>query len=162
VRGGGATWGEIDRATHAHGLAVPCGIISTTGVGGLTLVGGHGYLTRRYGLSVDNLIGAEVVLADGRKVQANADDHPDLFWALRGGGGNFGVVTAFRFQAHPVHTVIGGPMLWPLDAAPDVMRFYLDAIDGAPDDVYGFFAMMTVPPAPPFPEPLRLKKACAI
>jgi hypothetical protein len=159
---GGATWGETDRTTHAHGLAVPCGIIATTGVGGLTLGGGHGYLTRKYGLSIDNLIGAEVVLADGRRVDANADEHPDLFWALRGGGGNFGVVTSFRFQAHPVHTVIGGPMLWPLEAAPEMMRFYLDAIANAPDDVYGFFAMMTVPPAPPFPEPLRLTKACAI
>jgi hypothetical protein len=159
---GGATWGEVDKATHAHGLAVPCGVISTTGVGGLTLGGGHGYLTRKYGLTIDNLTGAEVVLADGRKVHANAEENADLFWALRGGGGNFGVVTAFHFRAHPVGTVIGGPMLWPLAAAPEVMKFYLEETANAPDDVYGFFATMTVPPGPPFPEPLHLTKACGI
>ena len=159
---GGATWGEVDKATHVHGLAVPSGVISTTGVGGLTLGGGHGYLTRKYGLTIDNLIGADLVLADGQKVTANATEHPDLFWAIRGGGGNFGVVTAFHFKAHPVHTVIGGPMIWPLAAAPEVMRFYLEAIAGAPDDIYGFFATMTVPPGPPFPEPLHLTKVCGI
>jgi UDP-N-acetylenolpyruvoylglucosamine reductase len=159
---GGATWGEVDKATHVHGLAVPCGVVSTTGVGGLSLGGGHGYLTRKYGLTIDNLIGAELVLADGRKVSCSADEHPDLFWAIRGGGGNFGVVTAFRFKAHPVHTVIGGPMLWPLEAAPEVMKFYLEATANAPDDVYGFFATLIVPPGPPFPEHLHLTKACAI
>ncbi len=159
---GGATWGEVDRATHGHGLAVPCGIISTTGVGGLTLGGGSGYLTRKYGLTIDNLLGAELVLADGRRVNANAGEHQDLFWAIRGGGGNFGVVTALNFKAHPVHTVIGGPMLWGLADAPEVMRFYLEETANAPDDVYGFFAMMTVPPAPPFPEHLHLVKGCGI
>jgi FAD binding domain/Berberine and berberine like len=159
---GGATWSEVDKATHAHGLAVPTGVVSTTGVGGLTLGGGHGYLTRKYGLTIDNLVGADLVLADGRRVTANASEHPDLFWAIRGGGGNFGVVTAFHFKAHPVHTVIGGPMLWPLGAAPEVMRFYLEEMANAPDDVYGFFATMTVPPAPPFPEHLHLHKGCAI
>jgi FAD binding domain/Berberine and berberine like len=159
---GGATWAEVDKATHAHGLAVPSGVISTTGVGGLTLGGGHGYLTRKYGLTIDNLIAADLVLADGQKVTASATDHPDLFWAIRGGGGNFGVVTAFHFKAHPVHTVIGGPMIWPLADAPEVMRFYLEATADAPDDVYGFFATMTVPPGPPFPEHLHLTKACGI
>ena len=159
---GGATWGEVDRATHAHGLAVPCGIISTTGVGGLTLGGGHGYLTRKHGLTVDNLVGAEVVLADGRAVRADARQNANLFWALRGGGGNFGVVSAFTFKAHPVHTVIGGPIIWSLAEAPEVMRFYLDEIAGVPDDVYGFFATMTVPPGAPFPEHLHLTKACGI
>jgi FAD/FMN-containing dehydrogenase len=160
--GGGANWGEVDKATHQHGLAVPCGIISTTGVGGLTLGGGHGYLTRKYGLTIDNLLSAEMVLADGRKVTASVAENPDLFWAIRGGGGNFGVVTSFQFKGQVVDTVIGGPMIWPLAAAPEVMQFYLELMKGAPDDVYGFFATMTVPPVPPFPEPLHMTKACGI
>ena len=159
---GGATWADVDQATHAHGLTVPCGVVSTTGVAGLTLGGGHGYLTRKYGLTIDSLQGAELVLADGRRVRADANTNPDLYWALRGGGGNFGVVTALEFQAHPVHTVIGGPMIWPLEATPEVLRFYLEETADAPDDVFGFFATMTVPPGPPFPESLHLTKACAI
>ena len=160
--GGGTTWGDVDHATHAYGLAVPSGIISTTGVGGLTLGGGLGHLTRRYGLTIDNLLSADVVLADGRMVVASADENPDLFWAIRGGGGNFGVVTSFLFQAHPVHTVCAGPMLWELDQAADIMKWYREFIVSAPQDVSGFFAFMTVPPGPPFPEPLHMRKMCGI
>jgi FAD/FMN-containing dehydrogenase len=159
---GGCTWGDIDRATHAFGLAVPSGVISTTGVGGLTLGGGLGYLTRQYGLTIDNLLEAEVVLADGTMIVANAMENADLFWALRGGGGNFGVVTSFLFQAHPVSIVIGGPMLWNLDQAADIMKWYREFIVQAPEELNGFFAFLTVPPGPPFPEPLHFHKVCGI
>ena len=117
--GGGCTWGEVDRATHEHGLATPSGIIATTGVGGLTLGGGLGHLTRSCGLAIDNLVSADVVLANGELVHASADEHPDLFWALRGGGGNFGVVTAFEFRLHEIDTVIGGPTFWPIELGGD-------------------------------------------
>jgi FAD/FMN-containing dehydrogenase len=160
--GGGNTWGEVDHATHAFGLAIPSGIISTTGVGGLTLGGGLGHLTRQFGLTIDNLLSADVVLADGRFVVASARENPDLFWALRGGGGNFGVVTSFVFQAHPVHTVCAGPMLWDLDDAADIMKWYREFIVQAPEELNGFFAFITVPPGPPFPEALHFKKMCAI
>jgi FAD/FMN-containing dehydrogenase len=160
--GGGCTWGDVDHATHAFGLAVPSGIISTTGVGGLTLGGGLGHLTRKYGLTIDNLLAAEVVLADGRFVVASAEENADLFWALRGGGGNFGVVTSFLFQAQPVDMVCAGPMLWPLEEAADVMKWYRQFIVQAPPEINGFFAFLTVPPGPPFPETLHLRKMCAI
>jgi FAD/FMN-containing dehydrogenase len=160
--GGGCTWGDVDHATHAFSLAVPSGIISTTGVGGLTLGGGMGYLTRKYGLTIDNLIAADVVLADGRLVTADEQHHEDLFWALRGGGGNFGVVTEFVFKAHPTHTVYAGPMLWDLDQAPKLMKWYREFITQAPDDLNGFFAFLIVPPGPPFPEHLHNKKMCGI
>lgn len=160
--GAGALWRHVDHATHAFGLAVPSGIISTTGVAGLTLGGGIGYLTRRYGLTIDNLLAVEMVLADGRFVTANAKENADLFWAVRGGGGNFGVVTSFLFKAHPVHTVYGGPMLWPMENAAEMMRWYRNFIAKAPMDVYGFFAFHTVPPWPPFPEHLHNKKMCGI
>ena len=159
--GGGSTWGDVDHATHAFGLAVPSGIISTTGVGGLTLGGGMGHLTRKYGLTIDNLLSADVVLADGSFVVASADENSDLFWAIRGGGGNFGVVTSFLFQAHPVHTVCAGPMLWDLDQAADIMKWYREFIVQAPEEINGFFAFLTVPPGPPFPEALHFKKMCA-
>ena len=160
--GGGATWGDVDHATHAFGLAVPSGIVATTGVGGLTLGGGLGHLTRAFGLTIDNLIAADLVLADGSFVVASAEENPDLFWAIRGGGGNFGVVTSFLFQAHPVKMVCGGPMLWEIDQAPDVMKWYREFIVQAPEEINGFFAFMTVPPGPPFPEALHFKKMCAI
>src|ERR1700684_3263206 len=152
--GGGALWRDVDHATHAFGLAVPAGIISTTGVAGLTLGGGIGYLTRRYGLTIDNLLAVEMVLADGRFVTASATENSDLFWAVRGGGGNFGVVTSFLFKAQPVRTDYGGPMLWAMEDAAEMMRWYRDFIAKAPDDLYGFFAFHTVPPWPPFPEHL--------
>ena len=142
---GGTTLGEVDHATHAFGLAVPAGIISSTGVGGLTLGGGIGHLTRAYGLTIDNLIGADVVLADGSLVRASESEHEDLFWALRGGGGNFGVVTSFTFQARPVSTVVAGPMLWPLDQAAEVLAFYTEFMAAAPEQLNGFFAFLTVP-----------------
>jgi FAD/FMN-containing dehydrogenase len=160
--GGGCTWGDIDHATHAFGLAVPSGIISTTGVGGLTLGGGIGHLTRQYGLTIDNLLAADVVLADGKFVVASADENSDLFWAIRGGGGNFGVVTSFLFQAHPVSIVCGGPMLWEMDQAADIMKWYREFIKQAPEEINGFFAFITVPPGPPFPEHLHFKKMCGI
>jgi FAD/FMN-containing dehydrogenase len=160
--GGGSLWGDVDHATHAFGLAVPSGIISTTGVGGLTLGGGLGHLTRKFGLTIDNLLSADLVLADGTFVVASADENSDLFWAIRGGGGNFGVVTSFLFQAHEVHTVCAGPMLWPLDDAADILRWYREFIVAAPEDIGGFFAFLTVPPAPPFPEALHMKRMCGI
>jgi FAD/FMN-containing dehydrogenase len=160
--GGGCTWGDVDHATHAFGLATPSGILSTTGVGGLTLGGGIGHLTRKCGLTIDNLLSADVVLADGKFVKASADENTDLFWALRGGGGNFGVVTSFTFKLHKIDTIYGGPMLYELSETAEVMKWYRDLIRTAPDDLNGFFVFMTVPPAPPFPERLHLKKMCGI
>ncbi|MFZ1060169.1 MAG: FAD-binding oxidoreductase [Candidatus Rokuibacteriota bacterium] len=160
--GGGCTWGDVDHATHAFGMATPSGIISTTGVGGLTLGGGIGHLTRKCGLSIDNLLSVDMVLADGRFVTASAEENEDLFWAVRGGGGNFGAVTSFLFRLHPIKTIIGGPTLWTLEQAADVMKWYREFITTAPDDLNGFFAFLTVPPAPPFPENLHLKKMCGV
>src|SRR3954452_3391244 len=161
--GGGATWAEVDAATNAHGRATPAGMISTTGVGGLTLGGGTAHLPRRFGLTIDNLIGADVVLADGTQVHASEDEHPELFWALRGGGGNFGVVTAFEFRTHPVgDAVMAGPTFWPIEQTPEVMRFYREFIAAAPRAVSGFFATMTVPPVDLFPPELHLRKVCAV
>jgi FAD/FMN-containing dehydrogenase len=160
--GGGALWGDVDHATHAFGLAVPAGIISTTGVGGLTLGGGLGHLTRQCGLTIDNLLAVEMVLADGRFVTASAKEHADLFWAVRGGGGNFGVATSFLFNAHPIHTNYAGPMLWSLEDSGEMMRWYRGFITKAPNTLNGFFAFLTVPPGPPFPEHLHNKKMCGI
>ncbi|MFL5823027.1 MAG: FAD-binding oxidoreductase [Solirubrobacteraceae bacterium] len=160
--GGGCTWGEVDQATGDHGLATPSGIISTTGVGGLTLGGGLGHLTRKFGLSIDNLLEAEVVLASGELVRASADENPDLYWALRGGGGNFGVVTSFRFRLHEVGTVVAGPTLWALEQAPEILSAYREFLPAAPRELSGFFAFLTVPPGPPFPEELHMRKVCGI
>lgn len=159
---GGCIWSDVDHATHAFGMATPSGFFSSTGVAGLTLGGGSGHLTRRYGLTIDNLLSADVVLADGRLVHANEDEHPDLFWALRGGGGNFGVVTSFEFRLQPVDRVFGGPTFWPLDRTREVVQWYRDFILEAPEDLNGFLAFMTVPPVAPFPEALHGQKVCAV
>ena len=159
---GGCVWGDVDHATHAFGLATPCGFISTTGVAGLTLGGGIGYLTRRYGLTIDNLRSVDMVLADGRFVTANAEENSDLFWAVRGGGGNFGVVTSFVFQLHPVDIVQFGPTFWDVSEAATVLRAYRDFIKTAPEHVSGFFAFLVIPPAPMFPEQLHMKNVCGI
>jgi hypothetical protein len=160
--GGGCTWGEVDAATNEHGLATPSGIISTTGVGGLTLGGGLGHLTRAFGLAIDNLLEAEVVLANGERVVASADENPDLFWAIRGGGGNFGVVTSFLFRLHDVSTVIAGPTFWPVERGAEVLSAYREFLPTAPRELNGFFLFTTVPPAPPFPEELHLRKVCGV
>ncbi len=160
--GGGCTWGDVDHATHPFGLATPTGIISTTGVGGLTLGGGIGHLTRKCGLTIDNLLAADLVLADGSFVTAGPDENEDLYWAIRGGGGNFGVATSFLFRSHPISTVYAGPILWDLEQATEVMQWYREFSPNAPDDVNGFFAFLTVPPGPPFPEHLHNKKMCGV
>lgn len=159
---GGCTWGELDHATHPFGLATPGGFISTTGVGGLTLGGGIGYMSPILGLTIDSLLAVDMVLADGTFVTANAETHTDLFWAVRGGGGNFGVVTSFLFKLHPVNVVYGGPMFWPMSQAKEVLRYWRDFILTEPKDMNGWFAFVTVPPAPPFPEPFHLQKMCAV
>jgi FAD/FMN-containing dehydrogenase len=160
--GGGCTWGEVDRATNKHGLATPSGIISTTGVGGLTLGGGLGHLTRKCGLAIDNVLEAELVLASGERVRASADENPDLFWAIRGGGGNFGVVTSFLFRLHEVGTIFGGPTFWPIELGAEVLSLYREFLPAAPRELNGFFAFHTVPPAPPFPEAIHMRKVCGV
>jgi FAD/FMN-containing dehydrogenase len=158
----GCVWGDVDHAAHAFGMATPSGFISTTGVAGLTLGGGVGYLSRRYGLTIDSLLSADMVLADGKFVTASADENPDLFWAIRGGGGNFGVVTSFLFRTHPVDTVYAGPTFWSLDQTEEVMKAYREFILKAPEFVYGFFAFLTIPPAPMFPAQLHNQKVCGV
>jgi UDP-N-acetylenolpyruvoylglucosamine reductase len=159
--GGGNTWGDVDHAAFPFGLAVPAGIISTTGVGGLTLGGGVGYLSRKYGLTIDSILEVDMVLADGSFVTANKDENADLYWAIRGGGGNFGIITSFLFRGNPIHTNYSGPTLWHIDKSEEILKWYREYIVNAPDDVYGFFAFLTVP-GPPFPEPLHGKKMCGI
>jgi hypothetical protein len=161
----GCTWGDVDHATAAFGMATPSGFLASTGVGGLTLGGGIGYLARRFGLTVDNLLSADVVLADGSFVTASPTSHSDLFWALRGGGGNFGIVTSFTFRCHDIGnagTIIGGPVLYDLEDTADVMRWYRELQPSLPEELSGFIAVMTIPPAPPFPEQLWGRKACGI
>jgi FAD/FMN-containing dehydrogenase len=160
--GGGCTWAEVDRATGEHGLATPSGIISTTGVGGLTLGGGIGHLTRKCGLTIDNLLEAELVLANGERVRASADENPDLYWAIMGGGRNFGVVTTFVFRLHEVGTIFGGPTFWPVELGAEVLTAYREFLPAAPRELNGFFAFHTVPPGPPFPEEIHLRKVCGV
>jgi FAD/FMN-containing dehydrogenase len=157
---GGCTWGDVDHATHAFGFATPSGVVSTTGVGGLSLGGGMGHLTRPFGLTCDNLASADVVTADGEFVVASDKENTDLFWALRGGGGNFGVVTSFEFKLHPVSTVYAGPIFWSLDMASDAMKFWGEFIADATEDVNAIFALTVVPPWEPFPEHLQDKNIC--
>ena len=158
----GCTSGDVDHATHAFGLAVPFGIVSTTGVAGLTVGGGTGYLTRKYGLTIDNLLEADVVLANGSFVTASESQHPDLFWALRGGGGNFGVVTSFLFQAHPVGTVYAGPIFWEATHAKAVMSAYRDFLPTTPEELGAFVGLKTVPSMDPFPKEYWGRRACAV
>jgi FAD/FMN-containing dehydrogenase len=149
---GGATWGVFNDATHAHGLATTGGIVSTTGVGGLTLGGGIGYLARGHGLSCDNLVSAEVVVADGRTLMASESENADLFWAIRGGGGNFGVVTSFVFRLHPLEQIYGGPMFFEIDDAKSILEWYRGHITDAPEEFGGFPAWQIAPPLPFIPE----------
>ena len=161
----GCTWGDVDHATVAFGMATPSGFLASTGVAGLTLGGGIGYLSRRFGLTVDNLLAADVVLADGTFVTASESSHSDLFWALRGGGGNFGVVTSFTFRCHDIGeggVIIGGPVLYDLADTPEVMRWYRELLPSLPGELSGWIGLLTIPPAPPFPEELWGRKACGI
>jgi FAD/FMN-containing dehydrogenase len=160
--GPGCTQGDVDHACHAFGLAVPAGIVSTTGIAGLALGGGTGYLTRKFGLAIDNLIEADVVLADGRLVTVSASREEDLFWALRGGGGNFGVVTSFVFRAHPVSTVYAGPIFWDAKDARTVMQWYRGFLPSAPLELCPFLGLKTVPSTEPFPRELWGKRICAL
>ena len=153
---GGALWGDVDHETQAHGLATTGGIVSHTGVAGLTLGGGIGWLMRKHGLTVDNLLAAEVVTADGRWLRASEDEHADLFWGLRGGGGNFGVVTSFEFRLHPVGPIVlAGPIFWDASDARDVLRFYRDFVRDAPDELGTVVRFGTAPPLPAIPERLH-------
>jgi FAD binding domain/Berberine and berberine like len=162
---GGCTWGDVDHATVAFGMATPSGIVSSTGVGGLSLGGGIGYLARRFGLTVDNLLAADVVLADGSLVVADESHHSDLFWAIRGGGGNFGVVTSFTFRCHPIGengVIIGGPVLYDLDDTAEVMRWYRELLPSLPVELNGWLGLLTIPSGAPFPEELWGRKSCGI
>jgi FAD/FMN-containing dehydrogenase len=158
----GCTQGDVDHAAHAFGLAFPAGIVSTTGLAGLTLGGGHGYLSRAHGLTIDNLLEVDVVLADGRFVTASEREHADLFWALRGGGGNFGVVTSFLYRAHPVRDVYGGPIFWDIAQAKLIMQFYREFLAGAPEALCPFLGLKTVPSSAPFPRELWGRRVCAL
>jgi FAD/FMN-containing dehydrogenase len=146
---GGATLGEMDRETHVFGLAVPSGIIPKTGIGGLTLGGGVGWLQRKYGMTIDNLLSCQIVTADNRVLTASASEYEDLFWALRGGGGNFGVVVSFEFRAHPVHTVLGGLLVYPREVAMDVIRHFRDFVESAPDELTAYAALLHGPDGSP-------------
>ena len=140
----------------------PGGVISTTGVGGLTLGGGFGHLTRRYGLSCDNVISADMILADGKAVTASATENQDLFWAIRGGGGNFGIVTSFTFKLHPVKTVYAGPVFYPLGQTSAALQFFGDFMKTAPRELSAFFAFLIVPPWSEYPVDLHLQRLCGV
>ena len=160
---GGALWGDVDRETQAHGLATTGGIVSHTGVAGLTLGGGVGWLMRKHGLTVDNLLACDIVTADGERLRASEDEHPDLLWALRGGGGNFGVVTSFEFRLHSVGpTVLAGPILWDATDAGEVLRFYRDFIRDAPDDLGTVVRFGAAPPVSDIPEDLHWRPVVMI
>jgi hypothetical protein len=158
--GGGCTWAGFNEATHAYGLATTGGIIGSTGIAGLTLGGGIGYLSRKYGLSCDNLISAEIVTADGQVLTASEKENNDLFWALRGGGGNFGVVTTFEYRLHPVGDIYGGPIAYPVDRADEVLRFYREYISESPEELGGFVGFHLAPPLPFLPEEWHFKNVC--
>ena len=158
----GCTQGDVDHAAHAFGLAVPAGIVSTTGIAGLTLGGGHGHLSRSYGLTIDNLLEADIVLADGRFITASEREHADLFWALRGGGGNFGVVTSFLYRAHPVSNVYAGPIFWEIKHAAQIMRAYREFLRTAPEKLCPLLGLKTVPSSAPFPQELWGERICAV
>ena len=160
--GAGCVTGDVDHATCAFGQAVPFGVISTTGVAGLTLSGGHGYLSRQYGLAIDNLLEADVVLADGRFVTTSESENSDLFWALRGGGGNFGVVTSFLFRTNPLGMLYAGPIIFDLADAAPVMRWYRQFQANSPDEFYIFLGLQSVPPGEPFPLEHWGKKMCVL
>lgn len=160
---GGALWGDVDHETQAHGLATTGGIVSHTGVGGLSLGGGIGWLMRKHGLTVDNLVEAELVTAEGDIIRASANDHPDLFWGLRGGGGNFGVVSSFRFTVHPVGpTIIAGPVFWAAEDTIDVLRFYREFVADAPDELGNLIRLGTIPPLPVIDDELHFRPAIAV
>jgi FAD/FMN-containing dehydrogenase len=160
--GGGATWADVDHETQAHGLATTGGLVSTTGVGGFTLGGGIGWLMRKHGLACDNLLSADLVTADGRVVRASDTENAELFWGLRGGGGNFGIVTEFELALHPVGpTVHAGPIFYPADAADALLRLFRDWSAGAADDLTGFVSLMTAPPLPVIPEQWHGEKVAA-
>jgi len=158
--GGGCTWAVFNDATNVYGLATTGGIVGSTGIAGLTLGGGIGYLARKYGLSCDNLVSAEVVTADGDVLTASETQHDDLFWALRGGGGNFGVVTTFEYRLHPVAEIYGGPIVYPVDRAEDVLRFYREYIAEAPEELGGFVGFHVAPPLPFLPEEWHFENVC--
>jgi FAD/FMN-containing dehydrogenase len=160
---GGALWGDVDHETQAHGLATTGGIVGHTGVGGLSLGGGIGWLMRKHGLTIDNLVEAEVVTATGDIVRASANEHPDLFWALRGGGGNFGVVSSFRFALHAVGPILtAGPVFWAAEDTADVLRFYRDFVADAPDELGTVVRLGTVPPLPVIRDELHFRPAVAV
>jgi FAD/FMN-containing dehydrogenase len=161
--GGGVLWGEFDAATQAHGLHAPGGRVTTTGLGGFTTGGGYGWTSSKYGLACDNLVSAEVVLADGRVVTASEDEHADLFWGIRGGGGNFGIVTEFEFRLHPLGPIVlAGLAMFPIQRAPEVVRGWRDCADAAPDELSTACVVLTAPPEPFVPPEFHGRPVIAV